>query len=116
MNFIDGSLSEQGAFSTAAMTLDLSNYEYATKPKTSTDVVLGIRAEQIQLTPDGALAGAVTLIEPMGNHQVVWIKIGTHTLSVIVNDTREFVIDETVNFSIDTARVSMFNPLSEQRI
>lgn len=116
MNFIDGSLSEQSVFSTAAMTLDLTAYQYLAKPKSSTEIMLGVRAEQIQLKPDGSLVGVVTLVEPMGNHQVVWIKIGTHTLSAIVNDNREFAIDETVKFSIDTARVSLFDPLNEQRI
>ena len=116
MNFIDGSLTELGVFKTAAMSLDLSAYPYLAQPNKTSEVMLGVRAEQIQLRADGAFSGAITLIEPMGNHQIVWVKIGAHILSAIVNDQREFALDELVRFSIDTARVSMFDPLSEQRI
>lgn len=116
MNFIDGNLSEHGIFSTTALTLDLTTYQYLVKQKMPSKTLLGVRAEQIQLRPDGALAGTVTLVEPMGNHQVIWIKTGTHTLSAIVNDNREFAIDELVKFSIDTARVSLFDTVTEQRL
>jgi multiple sugar transport system ATP-binding protein len=116
MNFIHGHLSEHGVLTTPAMTLDLRTYPYLVPPTLASEVVLGVRAEQVQLRSDGLFSGEVTLVEPMGNHQVVWIKIGTHTLSAIVNDTREFAIDEIVKFSIDTTRVSMFDPRSEQRI
>ena len=116
MNFIDGSLDEEGVFTTAAMRLELSAYPYLVQPKNSSEVILGVRAEQIQLRSDGVFSGTITLIEPMGNHQIVWIKIGAHILSAMVNDQREFARDELVRFSIDTARVSMFDPRSEQRI
>ena len=116
MNFIDGSLDEQSIFTSAALSLDLSTYQYLALPKRATEVMLGVRAEQIQIRSDGVFSGAVTLVEPMGNHQVVWIIIGSHTLSAIVNDAREFALGEVVHFSIDTARVSLFDPRSEQRI
>lgn len=116
MNFIEGNLDERGFFVTIAMSIDLSTYQYQVIANASSEVLLGVRAEQIQLTLHGQLSGAVSLVEPMGNHQVVWIKIGTCTLSIIVNDVREFCVGEIVNFSIDTARVSLFDPVTKQRL
>ncbi|MDO8701519.1 MAG: ABC transporter ATP-binding protein [Undibacterium sp.] len=116
MNFIDGRLDERGAFVAAPISLDLRHYAYLKQPAASIAVTLGVRPEHIQIIPEGAMTGTVTLVEPMGNHQVVWIKVGRQLLSSIVNDTREFSVNDTVNFTIDPARVSLFDPLTEQRL
>lgn len=116
MNFIDGRLDERGAFVAAPFSLDLRHYAYLKQPAASIAVTLGVRPEHIRITPEGAMTGTVTLVEPMGNHQVVWIRAGRQLLSSIVNDTREFSVNDTVNFTIDPARVSLFDPLTEQRL
>jgi multiple sugar transport system ATP-binding protein len=120
MNFIAGSLDEHGVFVTDAITLDLSAYQYKAASRAishaASKATLGVRPEQVQITAGGSFSGSVALVEPMGNHQVVWVKIGTHLFSAIVNDTRAFAVDETVNFAIDTARVSLFDPVTEQRL
>jgi multiple sugar transport system ATP-binding protein len=41
--------------------------------------VLGVRPEHVAIRADGPMAGTVSLVEPMGNHQVVWIRCGAHT-------------------------------------
>lgn len=78
--------------------------------------MLGIRPEHIRIGEDGALEGTVALVEPMGNHQIVWIASAGQQLSAIVNDTRAFAFGQSVRFAVDAARVSLFDKASEQRL
>jgi multiple sugar transport system ATP-binding protein len=70
-----------------------------------------MRPEHIRVEADmrGPHAGVVSLVEPMGNHQVVWISCGEHLLSAIVQDGRSFAPGAALAFSIDTSRVSLFD-------
>jgi multiple sugar transport system ATP-binding protein len=110
MNFIDGRLDAQGRFVAAALTLDLNAAAH------ERDVVLGVRPEHILIGEEAPFAGTAALVEPMGNHQIVWIAVGECTLSAIVNDNREFRIGDQLRFAIDAARVSLFDKASEQRL
>jgi len=109
MNFVDGVVDAQGRFSGCGIALDVG--AGAGQP-----VVLGARPEHITIGEGGALAGTVALVEPMGNHQIVWINVGERQLSAIVNDTRSFALGEQVRFNIDAARVSIFDKATEARI
>ena len=109
MNFIDGRLDGAGRFLSPVLSLDVSS-------RGAGEAVLGVRPEHIRIGADGAFAGNVALTEPMGNHQVVWIEIGQRKLSAIVNDTRSFAFGDTVRFSVDAARVSLFDKSSELRL
>ena len=80
------------------------------------EVVLGIRPEHINVSADGPFEGVVALVEPMGNHQVVWIGAGERKFSAIVNDNRQFNLGDTLRFAVDTSRISLFDKASEQRI
>ena len=79
-------------------------------------VVLGIRPEQLRLQEDGRWHATVLLVEPMGNHQVVWLLLGAQTLSVLVHDGRRVVAGETVRFDLDETVLSVFDAASEQRL
>jgi len=113
MNFIDGTLDAQGRFIGGEIALDMG--AAAGTAVAGQAVVLGARPEHITIG-EGALAGAVALVEPMGNHQIVWIAAGGRQLSAIVNDTRAFALGEQVRFGIDPARVSLFDKAGEQRL
>jgi multiple sugar transport system ATP-binding protein len=106
MNFIDGALG-RGRFTAGALQLDLAGDGAAT---------LGVRPEDIHVTPEGALAGVLTLVEPMGNHQVAWIDCGGHMLSCIAAGTQVLAPGQQVRFDIDTGRVSLFDPRAGQRL
>jgi multiple sugar transport system ATP-binding protein len=41
---------------------------------------------------------------------VVWVGCGAHTLSSIVHDPQAFAPGQPVRFTIDAARVSLFDP------
>ena len=110
MNFIDGTLDASGAFTSTSLNLGLGP-----RPGQG-EVVLGIRPEHILIGESGPFAGTVALTEPMGNHQIVWITLGERKLSAIVNDNRLFALNQPVRFSVDTARLSLFDKRSEQRL
>ncbi len=110
MNFIDGTLDADGHFASPLLELGL---EMAADGRA---VVLGVRPEHVLIGADAPFEGTVALVEPMGNHQVVWIAIGERKLSAIVNDNRPFALGEAVRFSIAAGRVSLFDKASEQRL
>jgi multiple sugar transport system ATP-binding protein len=78
--------------------------------------VLGIRPEHVHLAAGGPLLGQVTLVEPMGNHQVVWLRCGPHLLSALVHDNRRIEAGRTESFALDAAWASLFDPASGRRL
>ena len=80
--------------------------------------VLGVRPEHITLHPGGdAFPGArVTLVEPMGAHEVVWLDMQGHRLSAIVAATGEMQPGATVSVQMDLDRASVFDPRTQTRL
>jgi multiple sugar transport system ATP-binding protein len=110
MNFVDGEVQGGRHFDSGSLALTLPAAVGATR------ATLGVRPEDIHIGPDGPLHGRVTLVEPMGNHQVVWLDCGGHTLSAIAPGTLQALPDATLRFAIDAGRVSLFDPHSGQRL
>jgi multiple sugar transport system ATP-binding protein len=68
---------------------------------------------------NGPIEGEVALVEPMGSHQVVWIRCGAATLAALVHDPRAAAAlapGQALRFAIDAARVSLFDPASGARL
>ncbi len=107
MNFIAGQVDGQGRFVAGPLGLQL-----ALQQAQAGAAVLGVRPEHILIEAHAPLAGTVALVEPMGNHQIVWIACGDHVLSSIVPDTRVFVPGQPLSFTLDAARVSLFDAVS----
>jgi multiple sugar transport system ATP-binding protein len=116
MNFIDGVLSAQGRFAAEAFAVDVGSGCIAAAGDADRAAVLGIRPEHIRIEAGAPLSGSVSLVEPMGNHQIVWIACGKHLLSALVHDSRSFAVGEAVPFAIDTGRVSLFDQRSGMRL
>ena len=106
MNFVSGELDAQGGFGAGPLALQLN----AARAGAQRAAVLGVRPEHIRIEAGAPLAGTVALVEPMGNHQIVWIACGEHLLSSIVQDTRSFAPGAALAFAIDAQRVSLFDP------
>lgn len=110
MNFIEGSVDAGGRFSAGTITLPLDG-------RTAAGVVtLAARPEHIHVDDNGPLRANVTLVEPMGNHQVVWLDCAGQQLACIVHDARPLDMGQAVHFSIDASRVSLFDPKGGQRL
>jgi multiple sugar transport system ATP-binding protein len=111
MNFIEGEVDVHGRFGAGALSLALA--DGSVLPGAA---VLGARPEHLHIRPDGPLEGRITLVEPMGNHQVVWLDCGGHALSCMVHEPQPMASGQSVRFAIDAARVSLFDPASGRRL
>ncbi len=119
MNLMSGILREVDGsirFDSGAHLLDVSHYEFKQPPPRSQEVVLGIRPEDLRIHAQGELQARVSLIEPMGNHHVVWLDFGGSLLSIIVSGAVAFLVDEPIQFTVDVGRISLFDRGSEQRL
>jgi multiple sugar transport system ATP-binding protein len=110
MNFIDGGVDRQQRFVAGDLALSLAD---APGPCAAT---LGVRPEHVHIEAGAALAAEVTLVEPMGNHQVVWFACGGHLLSAIVPADAMHAPGQAIRFRIDAAQVSLFDPANGSRM
>ena len=115
MNFIAGKLDGGTQFSNEVMSLDLSAYVFQTE-KHDQEVIVGIRPEHMHLQVDGAYSGKLSLVEPMGNHQLLWLNMGSLQLCLLDHENRQFKLEDTVRFDINADKVSLFDARSESRL
>lgn len=119
MNILSGRLgvSSNGLeFVSRGMALDIACCPLTGRPGNEQEVLLGIRPENLLIHAAGELQATVSVIEPMGNHHVVWIDFNGNLLSSIVTGALAFRVDEAVRFTIDVAKISLFDKTSEQRL
>ena len=116
MNFITGKLDTDQIFSSEGLTLDLRSYDFHEALQVENQVILGIRPEHLDIRSDAAFEAKLRLVEPMGNHQIVWLEFFGQQLAAIVHDNRQFELGETLRFDITLQRVSLFDRATEQRL
>ncbi|MBL0730517.1 ABC transporter ATP-binding protein [Piscinibacter sp. HJYY11] len=119
MNFLHGELQRRDdgvlVFVSPQLTLALPDYRFLDVPLPGTPVVLGVRHEHIDLRTGDSQA-EVTLVEPMGAHQVVWLKAGEQSISVSVAVGEEPALGERVAWRPQASCVSLFDPATERRL
>jgi multiple sugar transport system ATP-binding protein len=72
------------------------------------DLLLGIRAENIELGPaasDADLRGRILVTEPLGSHNLVTIQVGGEQLKAITRPDQRFDRDQEVAVRIDVSRI-----------
>ncbi|HET7795321.1 MAG TPA: ABC transporter ATP-binding protein [Rhizobacter sp.] len=126
MNFIEGRIelcSGGTHFVSPTLVLDVSAYPFANPPQNKLPAVLGVRPEHIGLSAQGATPGAkaagsalISLVEPMGSNQVVWLDAQGVSLAVEVDAQFKPAAEGRTEFSIDPAHVSLFDLSSQQRL
>jgi multiple sugar transport system ATP-binding protein len=112
MAFVDGALDAAGRFVADGIAL----VPACGAAGSAQAAVLGVRPEHVAIRADGPMTGEVTLVEPMGNHHVVWLRCGTATFASLVHDACCHVPGDRVAFAIDAARVSLFDPQTGNRL
>ena len=110
MNFIDGEVDLHNRFAGGGLALSLPQAMPAGA------ATLGVRPEHVRIDAAGQLEGLLTLVEPMGNHQVLWLESGGTVLSALVHEPGAFSAGQRLRFAIDAARVSLFDPASGVRL
>jgi multiple sugar transport system ATP-binding protein len=79
MNLIKGSLEERNGalhFCIPHWQLDVSAYPFRRAPaqgRPPVPCVLGVRAEDVRLAEGSSERAKVSLVEPMGNHRIIWL-------------------------------------------
>jgi len=121
MNFLRGDVScERTAVKFTSgelcLALDADTFKPESLGGDKRAVVLGVRPEDIHIHEAGVLSGTVQLIEPMGNHRVVWIDMNGVTLSAVLHDEMDIRVDTPIRFSCDARRLSCFDQTTEQRL
>jgi multiple sugar transport system ATP-binding protein len=122
MNFVPGRLVNTGTagatFQSSGFELALPGEVFVQAPPSNADVVLGVRPEHIEIVASAGapVSGVVSLVEPMGSHQVVWLDIHGHRLAASVPANDEPSVGSPVGLRIDARRACCFDPPTELRI
>ncbi len=124
MNFVEGTLEvAEGTVLFVAPTLrvDVSDYPFAKVPTGGQKAVLGVRPEHMTLTEPGSEracgSALVSLVEPMGASQVVWLD--AQGVSLAVDADAQFTapaLDQKVGFTITPSQLSLFDAQSQERL
>ncbi|HEV6965348.1 MULTISPECIES: ABC transporter ATP-binding protein [Roseateles] len=112
INLVPARVAADGVSLEGALPLRLA----AGRVKPGQDLVLGVRPEHLRLQDDGRWRATVQLVEPMGNHQVVWMQLGEQALSVLVHDGRRIAMGDVLGFDVDESQLGVFDAASEQRL
>ncbi|MFP3609480.1 ABC transporter ATP-binding protein [Paraburkholderia sp. SIMBA_050] len=121
MNLLKGTLeSRDGAphFRSAHLWLDVSAYPFKSAPADSLPCVLGVRAEDVRVRMGEAASerAKVSLVEPMGNHRVIWLDYHGAQIASIDQTKTPVAVGDTAAFSFDGAHVSLFDEADGTRL
>jgi multiple sugar transport system ATP-binding protein len=117
MNFITGKLDlsdGRAAINCAdGVRIALDGYDFADRPANDRPVVLGVRPEQIHLTPglpdSTVLPLDLALVEPMGADSLLWGSVGEETVSIRAGSDEDHKIGEKLQAYFQPGRASLFD-------
>jgi multiple sugar transport system ATP-binding protein len=112
INLVPAQVGADGQSLSGALPVSLA----AGRVKAGQHIVLGVRPEHVRLQDGGRWRATVQLVEPMGNHQVVWMKLGEQGFSALVHDGRRVAAGDVLAFDIDETSLSVFDAATEQRL
>jgi multiple sugar transport system ATP-binding protein len=87
------------------------------------EILCGIRPEDIydklfvgQASPENTIKAHVEVIEPMGSEVILYLKVGSNTLTARVNVHTQTSVGQELEFVLDMAKVHFFDSDSEDAI
>ncbi|GAB7524386.1 ABC transporter ATP-binding protein [Paraburkholderia sp. 2C] len=134
MNLLNGTLAVQNdgvQFVGAHLTLDVSRYPFRAAPAAGRPCVLGVRPEDVRVRIGGSgaesagmpeAAGSagerakVSLVEPMGNHRVIWLDYHGAQIASIDQQKTPVAVGDTTALTVDGAHISLFDEASSMRL
>ena len=115
MNLLKGTLEARDGsvnFCTAHLRLDVSHYPFKNLPADRLPCVLGVRAEDVHVGEGSSMTmnerANISLIEPMGNHRVIWLDYHGEQIASIDQTKTPVAIGGAAAFSFDGAHISLF--------
>lgn len=73
-------------------------------------LLLGVRPEDVHLTPEGKFVGQVSLIEPLGVETIIHIRAGGQTVVSVVPGTLAMRLNDEVRFDVADHQLHFFDP------
>jgi multiple sugar transport system ATP-binding protein len=119
MNLLKGTLAARNGamhFCTANWQLDVSAYAFKDAPVQGDACVLGVRAEDVRVGEGLAERAKVSLVEPMGNHRVIWLDYHGEQIASIDQSKTPVAVGDIVTFGFDAAHVSLFDEAGGARL
>ncbi|MCB2029413.1 MAG: TOBE domain-containing protein, partial [Rhodoferax sp.] len=115
MNLVSGSLKD-GVFDAKGKTYSVHVAGLGTFPQT--DVVLGMRAEDMRVTTDGdaQVEGEVFSFELLGDSTTVTIKVGDTFITAKADKEFRCRMGERVGFAVPTERCYLFDGQTQNRM
>ncbi len=119
MNLLQGQLQRREGgiwFRHAHLEVDVSRYPFKATPNVDLPCVLGIRPEDVRVAADLRHRATVSLVEPMGNHRVIWLDYHGAQIASIAQDKTPVAVDDVAAFSFDGEHVSLFDETGGARL
>jgi multiple sugar transport system ATP-binding protein len=116
MNLLKGRLEGGTRFRNEHFDLDVSRYGFKQSPSSGLACILGVRPEDVRIGEGLEHQGTVSLVEPMGNHRVVWLDYHGGQIAAIAQDKTAIATDEPLAFSLSRDHISLFDEESGQRL
>jgi len=120
MNLFTGQLSDT-TFTCDDFQIDVTGYEFASRPGGDSAVWLGVRPEHI-LTGDAAADATYTgtaeidIVEPMGSDTLVWVNFAGQSVRVRTEGQSGLKSGDTLTIGFDAARLHLFDEKTEIRL
>jgi len=115
MNFLRSRIERRGGGSVAVLDgageLPIGDGRVGDRPDGS--LLLGIRAENIQVSTDtgrSGLRGRVMVVEPLGSHNLVTLRIGEDQIKATTRPDERLERDQDVSLIIDADRIRWLDP------
>jgi multiple sugar transport system ATP-binding protein len=118
MNFFTGKfISSSNSFSLKNNLINLNNYEFDNKPSDQSDIIFGIRPEDISVSDSqNGMEFKIELIEPMGADTLIWLSFESIPFSVRLEGSSEHKLGDVIIINFDIKRASIFDKKSELRL
>ena len=118
MNFFTGKfISSSNSFSLNNALINLNNYKFDNKPIDQSDIIFGIRPEDISVSDSQhGMEFKIELIEPMGADTLIWLSFENIPFSVRLEGSSEYKLGDVIIINFDIKRASIFDQKSELRL
>jgi multiple sugar transport system ATP-binding protein len=127
MNLLKGTLEVRDGsahFCTAHLRLEVSSYPFNRPLADRTPCMLGIRAEDVRVgvnvSEDSGKKmngrATISLIEPMGNHRVIWLDYHGAQFASIDQTKTPVAVGDAAAFWFDSAHISLFDEQGGARL
>jgi ABC-type sugar transport system ATPase subunit len=119
MNFMDVEVSgTDGEFTaqTENFTLKLTSQRGEKAVAHPGNVIMGIRPEDITISPDGELGGEVYVVEPMGREDLLDVRVGKHSFIVLAGADVDHKPGDQVRLTFNMEKAQFFDPQTEKSL